>query len=70
MRLDNSKPHSIHLRLSDEHYKFLASMAETMGVGVADVTRILINGYMVASQRVESRKAELGDLDANNTNNQ
>lgn len=68
--MEQCKSHSIHLRLTDDHYAFLSNMAHTMGVGVADVLRILVNGYMVASSRLAQKDAKLGDLYADDSNNQ
>lgn len=68
MKVSENKPHSIHLRLSDEQYMYCSNNAELMGVSVSDFIRMTINGMMVSSKRFEN--AKLGDLYADKTNNQ
>lgn len=84
MKLDTAKPHSIHLRLTDEQYAFSAELANTMGLSVPDALRVLINSNLIASKRVkelseqsinktlnptnDEMKAMLGDLNANDKN--
>lgn len=68
MKISENKPHSIHLRLSNEQYDYCRLNADLMGVGVSDFIRMTVNSFMVASEKLSSVK--LGDLEnADNTNN-
>lgn len=81
MKIEQNKPHSIHLRLNDEQYLFISGLANAMGVGISDSIRILLNSTMIASRKVEEKtasafaeiekikNAELGDLYANDKDN-
>lgn len=88
MKLEETKTHSIHLRLTDEQYLFALNLGETMGLSVPDALRVLINTNLVASKKAreiqekivsdsanqnfnkDDIKAVLGDLYANDSNNQ
>lgn len=71
MKIDENKPHSIHLRLTNEQFEFLKNDAEMLGIGVSDYARMLINTSMYASNKLASTlQNKLGDLkNANNQNN-
>lgn len=66
MKVSENKPHSVHLRLTEEQYQFLHGDAEMMGIGVSDYVRILINMSMTvakkANEAVSEVKTQLGDL--------
>lgn len=68
MKVSENKPHSVHLRLTEEQYQFLKNDATMMGIGVSDYIRILINMSMTvakkANEAVGEMKAQmqLGDL--------
>lgn len=69
MKLEDTKKHSVHLRLNDEQYSFLQSDAELLGVGVSDYIRMIINTTMVTTQKLaNSLNAKLGDLKQNENN--
>lgn len=68
MKVSANKPHSIHLRLTDEQYQFCQDNAEIMDVSVSDFIRMTINGLCVTQKRMKSVK--LGDLYADKENNQ
>lgn len=63
MKVTENKPHSIHLRLSDEQYTFCKSTADTLGVGVSDFVRMTINALLVQSAKMKN--VTLGDLEDN-----
>lgn len=81
MKIEQNKPHSIHLRLNEEQFSFISGLAVAMGVGTSDAIRILLNSTMVATKKVEEKtssafqeiekmkNAELGDLYANDKDN-
>lgn len=66
MKVTENKPHSVHLRLTDEQYQFLKTDADAMGIGVSDYLRIIVNMTMTAvrkaSTKVEQLSMQLGDL--------
>lgn len=66
MKVSENKPHSIHLRLTEEQYQFLKADAEMMGIGISDYVRILVNMSMTvakkANEAVSEVKMQLGDL--------
>lgn len=67
MKISENKPHSIHLRLTDEQYEFCKTSAELMGVGTADFIRMLVNANVVLQKRMtvkvdDSNVPKLGDL--------
>lgn len=64
MKVSENKPHSIHLRLTDEQYSYCAQNAELMGVSVSEFLRMVVNSLVVVAHKAESIK--LGDLNANN----
>lgn len=73
MKVEQNKPHSIHLRLTDEQYEFLKADATMLGVGLSDYVRMIINTTMYASKKVADQiknQMQLGDLAQNeNTKN-
>lgn len=68
MKVSENKPHSIHLRLTEEQYKWVSGNALTLGVGNSDFLRMVVNSLMVTSERIST--AKLGDLYANEKDNQ
>lgn len=60
MKVSQNKPHSIHLRLTDEQYNYCKLNAELMGVGISDFIRMTVNALLVSSEKLSSVK--LGDL--------
>lgn len=73
MKVEQNKPHSIHLRLTDAQYKYCSENAELLGIGVSDFLRMVINGLVVQTKRLADKSAEkatetveqlLGDLDS------
>lgn len=69
MKVTENKPHSIHLRLTDEQYQFLKADSEMLGVGVSDYVRMIVNTTMYATKNIANRmQAKLGDLE--NADNQ
>lgn len=77
MKIEQNKPHSIHLRLNEEQFEFVKSMADNADLSVSDFIRVLINTTMVgcrkASQAIErmndEMNAQLGEPHADNKNN-
>ena len=77
MKIEQNKPHSIHLRLNEEQFEFCKTMANNADLGVSDFIRMIINTTMVgcrkASQTLErmnnEMNAKLGEPHADNTNN-
>lgn len=77
MKIEQNKPHSIHLRLNEEQFEFCKTMANNADLGVSDFIRMIINTTMVgcrkASQTLERMKdemnAKLGEPHADNTSN-
>lgn len=73
MKVSENKPHSVHLRLTEEQYQFLRGDAEMMGIGVSDYIRILVNMSMTvakkANEAVGEMKMQLGDLANENSKN-
>ena len=67
MKVSENKPHSIHLRLTDEQYQYCSLNAELMGVSVSEFLRMVVNSLVVVSKKAESIK--LGDLNANHQDN-
>lgn len=63
MKITENKPHSIHLRLTDEQYEYCSLNAELMGVSVSEFLRMVVNSLVVSSKKLGSIK--LGDLNAN-----
>ena len=70
MKITENKPHSIHLRLTDEQFTFCKDMSHMLGVGVSDVCRMLINTYMVTNEKLNKSMLELQLGDLANENNQ
>ena len=77
MKIEQNKPHSIHLRLNEEQFDFCKTMANNADLGVSDFIRMIINTTMVgcrkASQTLErmndEMNAKLGEPHADNTSN-
>lgn len=77
MKIEQNKPHSIHLRLNEEQFEFCKTMANNADLGVTDFIRMLINTTMVgcrkASQALErmndEMNAKLGEPHADDTSN-
>ena len=78
MKIEQNKPHSIHLRLNEEQFEFCKTMANNADLGVSDFIRMIINTTMVgcrkASQTLErmndEMNAKLGEPHADNSINQ
>ena len=72
MKVSENKPHSIHLRLTEEQYQFLSADAEMLGVGVSEYVRMIINTAMYATKQIaDGLKQQLGGpLYADNQDNQ
>lgn len=69
MKVTENKPHSIHLRLTEEQYDYCKWNADLLGVGVSEFLRMTVNALVVSSEKLKQIK--LGDLgNANNTSNQ
>lgn len=63
MKVSENKPHSIHLRLTEDQYKFLKNDADFIGVGVSEYIRMLVNMSINASKNLSKKLDEqLGDL--------
>lgn len=60
MKVEQNKPHSIHLRLTDEQYGYCQLNAELMGVSVSDFIRMMINSLLVSTEKFKG--VTLGDL--------
>lgn len=71
MKVSENKPHSIHLRLTDEQYQFLSADAEMLGIGVSEYVRMILNTTMYTTKKVGEQIASKlgGPLNADNTNN-
>ena len=77
MKIEQNKPHSIHLRLNEEQFEFCKTMANNADLGVSDFIRMIINTTMVgcrkASQTLErmndEMNAKLGEPHADNSSN-
>ena len=77
MKIEQNKPHSIHLRLNEEQFEFCKTMANNADLGVSDFIRMIINttkvGCRKASQTLErmndEMNAKLGEPHADNTSN-
>ena len=71
MKVSENKPHSIHLRLTDEQYTFLFNDAQFMGISVTDYVRLIINMTMNTAKKVKANvqmEMQLGDLANENIN--
>jgi len=74
MKIEQNKPHSIHLRLNEEQFEFIKTMANNADLGVSDFIRMLINTTMVGFRKVSERmndemNAKLGEPHADDTSN-
>lgn len=72
MKVEQNKPHSIHLRLTEAQYRYCFENAELLGIGVSDFLRMVINGLVVQTKRqaemnagkaTELAQELLGDLE-------
>lgn len=69
MKVSENKPHSIHLRLTQEQYDYCKANADLLGVGVSEFIRMTVNALVVSSDKLSHVK--LGDLcHANSQSNQ
>ena len=59
MKIEQNKPHSIHLRLNDEQYEFCQDMANNADLSVSDFIRVLINSTMVATKKASKALEEI-----------
>lgn len=77
MKIEQNKPHSIHLRLNEGQFEFCKNMANNADLGVSDFIRVLINTTMVATKKAskaleemnEKVNATLGEPHADDTSN-
>lgn len=77
MKVEQNKPHSIHLRLNEEQFDFVKEMATTADLSVSDFIRVLINSTLVATKKVNAilrekemeLNAKLGEPHADDTSN-
>lgn len=74
MKIEQNKPHSIHLRLNEGQFEFCKTMANNADLGVSDFIRMLINttmvGYCKVSERIKDEmNAKLGEPHADDTGN-
>lgn len=70
MKVAENKPHSIHLRLTEEQYQYLKADSEMLGIGISDYVRMMVNTNMYASRKIADEVSrKLGDLDADNKDN-
>ena len=77
MKIEQNKPHSIHLRLNEEQFEFCKTMANNADLGVSDFIRMIINTTMVGCRKVsqtlermnDEMNAKLGEPHADNTSN-
>lgn len=60
MKVSENKPHSIHLRLTEDQYSHCKINAELMGIGVADYIRMIVNAVTVTAEKLHN--VTLGDL--------
>jgi len=69
MKVSENKPHSIHLRLTQEQYDYCKANADLLGVGVSEFLRMTVNALVVSSDKL--KHVQLGDLyHANSQSNQ
>ena len=69
MKVSENKPHSIHLRLTQEQYDYCKGNADLLGVGVSEFLRMTVNALVVSSDKL--KHVQLGDLyHANSQSNQ
>lgn len=67
MKVSENKPHSIHLRLTDEQYKFCKETSDMLGVGVSDFIRMTVNSLLM--QSLKMKNVTLGDLEHEHNQN-
>lgn len=63
MKMTENKPHSIHLRLTEQQYSYCATAAELLGVGVSDYIRMVVNSLMVTTDKLADKLGDLKDAD-------
>ena len=76
MKIEKNKPRSIHLRLNDEQFDFMQTMAYSSGLTVSDLIRSMVNTVMVANAEIvdaialkqANLSAKLGEPHADNEN--
>lgn len=74
MKIEQNKPHSIHLRLNEGQFEFCKTMANNADLGISEFIRMLINTTMVGCCKVSERikdemNAKLGEPHADDTSN-
>lgn len=71
MKVSENKPHSIHLRLTEEQYTFLKADADMLGIGVSEYVRMIVNTTMYTAKKVGEKLQESlgGPRNADNQNN-
>lgn len=77
MKIEQNKPHSIHLRLNEGQFEFCKTMANKADLGVSDFIRMIINTTMVGCRKVsqafelmnDEMDAKLGKPHADDTGN-
>lgn len=69
MKLEANKPHSIHLRLNDEQFNFLAELAKTTDLTISDLVRVIVNTTMYGTKNsLQTINAKLEAPHADDTN--
>lgn len=70
MKVAENKPHSIHLRLTEEQFQYLKADSEMLGIGISDYVRMMVNTNMYASKKIADEVGrKLGDLNADDKSN-
>lgn len=73
MKIEQNKPHSIHLRLNEKQFAFIADLAHTADISISDILRSMVNTLMVATEKMEKlvdeTNAKLGEPHADNQSN-
>lgn len=75
MKIEQNKPHSIHLRLNEEQFEFCKTMANNADLGVSDFIRMVINTTMIGCRKAsqvlnkmdDEVNAKLGEPHADDT---
>ena len=63
MKVTENKPHSVHVRLTQDQWEFCSGNAELIGVGVSEFIRMMVNTMLVTSQKATAAAAaQLGNL--------
>lgn len=63
MKMSENKPHSIHLRLTEQQYEYCSTASELLGVGVADYIRMIVNSLMVTTDKLADKLGDLKNAD-------